>query len=233
MYSPYGHLEGNDWISYLKKKLQLTIRLIMIVTLSFILMISPLKHKVQKQIKKPMPKPQGVIDDTQTVNDINEYKFYVHKLSKLKQEKEAKRLEKERRKREARLIREREIERKRQERQRIVNQRKIEQDRQNKNYYEIDAVISFYSNTERNTGKNPGDKGYGITASGKPSRAGQTIAAPPSVPLGSKVFIPGVGYRIVEDRGGAINGNHFDVYVETDQEALRLGVQHKRIRIYK
>jgi 3D (Asp-Asp-Asp) domain-containing protein len=39
------------------------------------------------------------------------------------------------------------------------------------------------------------------------------VAAPPNIPFGARVVIPGLGTFQVTDRGGAIEGNHFDVFL--------------------
>lgn len=63
--------------------------------------------------------------------------------------------------------------------------------------------------------------GDGITASGAPVQAGMTVAADPDVlPLGSAVYIEGVGLRYVQDTGSAVKGNALDVAVDTHSEAL-------------
>ena len=72
--------------------------------------------------------------------------------------------------------------------------------------------------------------GTGITASGEPIQAGVSIGVDPSkIPFGSKVYIEGYGIRISHDTGGAINGNHIDVAVESHEEALRLGTVVKDV----
>lgn len=51
-----------------------------------------------------------------------------------------------------------------------------------------------------------------------------TIAVDPSViPLGSKVYIPGYGYAIASDTGGAIKGNIIDLYLNSVDECLTWG----------
>ena len=66
--------------------------------------------------------------------------------------------------------------------------------------------------------------GTGLTASGAKVQAGVSIAVDRSkIPMGSKVYIEGYGTRIAQDTGGAVNGNHIDVAVETHAEAERLG----------
>ena len=68
--------------------------------------------------------------------------------------------------------------------------------------------------------------GTGITASGTRATEGRTIAADTSVlPMGTKVKINGHVYT-VEDRGGAVNGNHIDMYFNSHSEALNWGVKY-------
>lgn len=66
-------------------------------------------------------------------------------------------------------------------------------------------------------------KSDGITASGLKVKEGVTIACPPQFPLGTKIKIEGMGVRVCEDRGGAIKGNHVDIYMETKKEAFSFG----------
>lgn len=63
----------------------------------------------------------------------------------------------------------------------------------------------------------------GITASGTKAKEGRTIAASPDIPFGTNVFIPGIGWRVVEDRGSAITDGHIDVYMDTHESALAFG----------
>ncbi len=66
-------------------------------------------------------------------------------------------------------------------------------------------------------------KSDGITASGIKVKENRTLACPPAYPFGTKIQIDGMGTFICEDRGGAIKGNHFDIYVETKREAFAFG----------
>lgn len=73
-------------------------------------------------------------------------------------------------------------------------------------------------------GKTPDHPLYGITASGAKVKEGHTIAAPPDIPFGTKIYIPYFDTIFtVEDRGGAIKGDRLDVYMKDVSEALEFG----------
>ena len=77
------------------------------------------------------------------------------------------------------------------------------------------------------------NKADGITATGTPVIEGQTIAVDPSViPYGTKVIIGGHIFT-AEDCGGAIKKNHIDVYVNSHEEALALGVTNAEVYLVK
>lgn len=64
-----------------------------------------------------------------------------------------------------------------------------------------------------------------ITTSGAKTTPGVTVAAPPNIPFGTRMYIPSRGMRIVQDRGPAINYTkdgvmQLDICVETQEEAL-------------
>ncbi len=71
--------------------------------------------------------------------------------------------------------------------------------------------------------KDETDSGDGITASGKHVKAHHTIACPRTYAFGTKVKIQGYGTYVCEDRGGAIKGNKFDIYMETKAAAFAFG----------
>jgi len=66
-------------------------------------------------------------------------------------------------------------------------------------------------------------KSDGITASGIRVKENRTLACPPAYPFGTKVEVSGMGTYVCEDRGGAIKGNHFDIYMETKKQAFAFG----------
>lgn len=65
--------------------------------------------------------------------------------------------------------------------------------------------------------------GTGITASGEPVMAGWSVAADEEIfPLGTVLYIEGVGLRVVQDRGVAVKGQHLDIAVAgTHEDALK------------
>jgi 3D (Asp-Asp-Asp) domain-containing protein len=74
--------------------------------------------------------------------------------------------------------------------------------------------ITYYDLSYESCGKNPTDKGYGITYSGAKAKEGVTIAVDKNIiPLGSYVYVDKIGCRVAQDIGGKIKGNHIDVFV--------------------
>ena len=69
----------------------------------------------------------------------------------------------------------------------------------------------------------------GATASG--ALAGpQSVAVDPRViPLGTEVFVAGVGDRTADDTGGAIIGNHIDIWESTYTACADWGVQDRAV----
>ena len=50
------------------------------------------------------------------------------------------------------------------------------------------------------------------------------LAAGPSIPFGTKIYIPEfMKTFVVEDRGGAITDNHLDIYMERLEDAREFG----------
>lgn len=90
----------------------------------------------------------------------------------------------------------------------------------------LNCTLTAYTAGSESTGKSPGDKGYGITFSGTTATEGRTVAVDPTViPIGSKIYIEGIGYRIAEDTGGAIKGGHIDVFFNDVSTAVSFGVK--------
>jgi 3D (Asp-Asp-Asp) domain-containing protein len=90
-------------------------------------------------------------------------------------------------------------------------------------------TVTAYALTVGSTGKSPGQPGFGITASGSKASVGRTVAVDPDViPIGSLVYIdlPGIGWRLAEDIGGAIKGHHIDLLLPSDSAAIQFGIKH-------
>ena len=73
-------------------------------------------------------------------------------------------------------------------------------------------------------------KTTGRTASGTRATAGRTVAASAQFAFGTKLNIGGHIYT-VEDRGGAINGNKIDIFVNSHAEALQWGVRYLTVSV--
>lgn len=72
--------------------------------------------------------------------------------------------------------------------------------------------------------------GHRTTSGTWPSRG--TIAADTDVlPMGTRIYIPGYGVGVVEDRGGAIVGNKLDLYMDSRTEALQWGRKTVEVQI--
>ena len=71
----------------------------------------------------------------------------------------------------------------------------------------------------------------GITASGKPARQGVTIAASRKIPFGTRVYIPKLGWRVVQDRLAVRYDSRMDVFFESHQAALEFGKQELVVTI--
>ncbi|CRK81269.1 3D domain-containing protein [Neobacillus massiliamazoniensis] len=75
----------------------------------------------------------------------------------------------------------------------------------------------------------------GITKTGiniKDNPNEKVIAVDPSViPLGSKVYVEGVGEATAADTGGAIKGNRIDVFIPSEQDAMNFGVKQLKVKI--
>jgi 3D (Asp-Asp-Asp) domain-containing protein len=95
----------------------------------------------------------------------------------------------------------------------------------------ITFEVTAYTAGPESTGKQPGDDGYGITASGEHVRENYTLACPPSLPFGQRLEIEGVGERVCTDRGGSIKEGRLDVYIPKLKDALAFGRQRLKVRI--
>jgi 3D (Asp-Asp-Asp) domain-containing protein len=96
--------------------------------------------------------------------------------------------------------------------------------------------VSAY--TAATCGKSSSDPNYGKTSSGAIASAWYTIAAGPSLPIGTVVYIPyfasepNGGWFVVEDRGGAITNSRIDVYMDTLSECTSFGRRNLECYVY-
>lgn len=95
-----------------------------------------------------------------------------------------------------------------------------------------DFILTAYTVDVRSTGKTPTAPDYGITASGTKANVRRTVAVDPAViPLGSILYIDGLGWRVAEDTGGGVRGRHIDVLLGDERTAIQFGVK-RHIRVY-
>lgn len=86
--------------------------------------------------------------------------------------------------------------------------------------YSRKLVVKAYSYT-----------GGGTTAMGTRARVGEIAVDPDVIPLGTNVYIEGIGARRAEDTGVNIKGNTIDIYMATHAECVRWGVRYVTIYI--
>ncbi len=75
-------------------------------------------------------------------------------------------------------------------------------------------------------------KHVGVTSSGATVRPGSIAADTSIFPYGTVMYVPGYGYGKVEDTGGAIKGQHIDLYRPNHWYARKWGVQKKRVTVW-
>jgi 3D (Asp-Asp-Asp) domain-containing protein len=68
------------------------------------------------------------------------------------------------------------------------------------------------------------------TCRGDLLRKGIAAVDPNVIPLGTRLYIPGYGYAIADDIGGAIKGYSIDLAFDTHGEALQFG--RRRVTVY-
>lgn len=103
-----------------------------------------------------------------------------------------------------------------------------------KGIYVIDKKINMkstaYTAGPESTGKRPGDRGYGVTASGMRAQKGVVAVDTRVIPFGTELYIEGYGYAIAGDTGSAIKGNKIDVFFDSYNDAIQYGV--KNVNVY-
>ncbi len=98
----------------------------------------------------------------------------------------------------------------------------LENLKQNEVIYVGEYKITYYCPCKECCGKD-----NGITASGAKVQEGVTVAADTSkLPFGTKIYIKGIGWRTVQDRGGAVKGNRLDIYISSHNDPKPYNVQY-------
>ena len=75
-------------------------------------------------------------------------------------------------------------------------------------------------------------KKVGYTSTGTPADIGTIAADTRYVPYGTKLYVQGYGFGIVEDTGGALKGNHIDIFFHSHSEAMRWGVKSMKVAVW-
>ncbi|MCR8636018.1 3D domain-containing protein [Paenibacillus radicis (ex Xue et al. 2023)] len=96
----------------------------------------------------------------------------------------------------------------------------------------LSSTLTAYTAGIESTGKTASHPQYGITYSGSKAEEGRTIAVDPSIiPIGTTVYIDGVGIRKAEDTGSAVRGSRIDVFMDDVGQALNFGVK-RNVKVY-
>jgi 3D (Asp-Asp-Asp) domain-containing protein len=101
-------------------------------------------------------------------------------------------------------------------------------------YPSVTVTATGYTAGVESTGKSPDHPSYGITYSGVKVKRDlySTVAADKRVfPIGTILFIPGYGFGVVADTGGAIKGNKVDLYYNTVKEVYEQWGK-KKVQVY-
>lgn len=103
-----------------------------------------------------------------------------------------------------------------------------------KKYIPIRAIVTAYAPYDNKSGM-CNDGTPDTTATNTKPKRGTIAADPKRIPYGTKLYIPGYGYGIVEDTGGALRKDkdniRIDVYMDTYEEAIKWGKKEMIIYI--
>jgi len=115
----------------------------------------------------------------------------------------------------------------------VIDKDNVKQLSKTESNYQTFEVTAYTSNYE-STGKTPSHPEYGITASGKRVRENHTIACPPNMEFGTKIYIPYFDNTFTcQDRGSAIVSGHLDVYMKDVDDAMKFGRRKLEIKFIK
>lgn len=100
----------------------------------------------------------------------------------------------------------------------------------------LDMRSTAYTSSFADTGKNPGDPLFGITATGARAKKGIIAVDPRVIPLGTRLYVevagntPDYGYAVAGDTGGAIKNDLIDLYFDESGTVNSWGT--KRVKVY-
>jgi 3D (Asp-Asp-Asp) domain-containing protein len=198
----------------IKKK---AVMILLVIVLTFSTFFTQIKLDFHRHKTKPHKQKTArikPIDTVQQRKDIMRLKLFTRQQWLKKRKLEARKAEEKR-------------ERIKEEHQIKLNKEREERkkkEQQEKPYIERWITVTAYTNN--------GGSGHGRTASGAMTQEGVTIAAPDWVEMGSVVEINNHRYT-VQDRGGKIQGDRFDLYIVDEQRAIEFGVKRIKAKIYK
>lgn len=101
----------------------------------------------------------------------------------------------------------------------------------------LTCTATAYDLSYESCGKRPGDKNYGITASGMKAEYGVIAVDPRVIPLGTRLYVEAAdgswiyGYCVAGDTGGGISGNRIDLFYNSRAEALQFGRRQAKVYI--
>jgi uncharacterized protein YabE (DUF348 family) len=101
----------------------------------------------------------------------------------------------------------------------------------------LDMTATAYDLSYESCGKLPGDKYYGIAATGMKIRRGVVAVDPRVIPYYSRLYIEApdgswiYGYAVAGDTGGAIKGNKIDLFMDSATEVKNFGRRKAKVYI--
>jgi 3D (Asp-Asp-Asp) domain-containing protein len=78
--------------------------------------------------------------------------------------------------------------------------------------------------------KSCGKWASGYTATGAKAEKGIVAVDDRVIPMGTRMYIPGYGFALAADRGGAIKGMRIDLCYPTYAEAIQFG--RRKVKVY-
>lgn len=98
----------------------------------------------------------------------------------------------------------------------------------------VKLIVTAYAPFDNKSGMcNDGDPTK--TATGTYPTHGTVAVNPERFPYGTKFYIPGYGYGVGEDTGGAMRKNHnkIDVFMKTYEDAIKWGIKELDVIIFE